>query len=333
MTSKKIHLIVFAAALLAGFASFTPLENYEVPLDSSPEFCGPSEIIPEERDINRYEPMEEERWSSYTNEKVPDYKQYMNSYAVRNEEFPLEKPQGEYRIAVFGASRSGGYGVNNSDTYHQILEHQLDERTSQDIRVINAYHGRYGMKDRYQFLLNDGLKFEPDLVLIPFTKAAEISHQEHNNITRQVKEDYNVSQDAEIRDHPEAFDALGPRVSKYKQSKLSNWRNSSIRKYGNLITLLGEKEGFEVVFYWLEPEFDQFQREGYSSVEVGNENYESPLIAMREVCGAEIMTSPEKFQRNIEEYRYVPDIYPYNKKGHRLIAEDLTEKLAPFVTK
>jgi hypothetical protein len=328
---KKEYLLIIAVVFLGGLflqiQEIDKTDNQELNSSEAYEFCGPHEIIEQERYINRVGYSRNITWKSYPNEKVPDWKFFINRHNVRNEPFPLEKPENEYRVAVFGASRSAGYGVNQSDTYSYILQENLNESTSKNVRVINAHHGRYGMKDRYTYILNDGLEFEPDLVLIPFTQIAEISHKENDRIQKQVKEDFNLSEDAELRNYPKVFDNMSSRYRSLMQSKQTgHWRNSHIRKYGNLISLLGEKKDFEVVFYWLDPDFDRINGL-YSEIEIGNGTYESPIIAMEEVCGREIVISPEELQENTAKYRYNPEIYPYNPKGHQFIAQHLTKLL------
>lgn len=328
----RSNIFFLLLTLSAASFSYTLIGGFELQTSTEPEFCGPFEIVEEDRYINRIVPTQNERWSSYVNDDVPDYNYFINRHEVRNEPFPLEKEEDEYRIAVFGASRSRGYGVNNSDTYHQILEENLDEQLSGDIRVINAAHGRYGMEDRYTYLLNDGLELDPDLVLIPFSKSAELSHVDYDRIGEEVREEFNLSKEAEFRNHPEAFEELGARHLEYeKKIQESGWEDSNIRKYGNLISLLGDKEDFEVIFYWLEPDFEYVQEKSYSSVEIENNTYESPITAMKNVCGLDIIASPDEFQENQEDYRYDPEIYVYNKKGHEKIANDLTQKLKPEI--
>jgi lysophospholipase L1-like esterase len=101
----------------------------------------------------------------------PGYKKgqtYHNSLGYRNDEFPLEKPDGVYRIVALGGSST--YDVSIEDN-HQIFTAQLekllnDEYGYQNVQVINAGVPGYNSWEILGNLEFRVLNLDPDLVII-----------------------------------------------------------------------------------------------------------------------------------------------------------------------
>jgi len=92
----------------------------------------------------------------------------INSQGLRNAELQ-PKQEDTYRILVIGDSFTFGYGVENNETYPYLLQQKLDEASNKKIEVINAgYASGYGTETFYAYLKKEGLKLEPDMILIGF---------------------------------------------------------------------------------------------------------------------------------------------------------------------
>ena len=92
-----------------------------------------------------------------------------NRFGFRDEpEFSEQPEPGEYRILSLGDSIGFGLGIPAGDHYTKILQNQLNSASGDhpNYRVINAGGQGYCPSGYYAYLLNEGLKLKPDLVII-----------------------------------------------------------------------------------------------------------------------------------------------------------------------
>ena len=102
---------------------------------------------------------------------TPNYQKGLtshNSLGYRNDEFPLKKPSGVYRIVALGGSSTYDVSIkDNADTFTAQLERLLKEDYGyQDVQVINAGVPGY---NSWEILVNlefRVLDLDPDLVII-----------------------------------------------------------------------------------------------------------------------------------------------------------------------
>jgi lysophospholipase L1-like esterase len=93
----------------------------------------------------------------------------VNSLALRDEEFAPRKPPGEWRVLCLGDSLIFGYGTEIEDTFPRQLARRLaEDRPGPHYRAINAGVSGYNTRQELIYLLAEGLRFEPDLVVIGF---------------------------------------------------------------------------------------------------------------------------------------------------------------------
>jgi len=93
-----------------------------------------------------------------------------NSRGMRDREYPPDKPEGTYRIALLGSSIDMGWGVATPDTYENLLEIWLNAEAARRglprrFEVLNFAMAAYGPAQRYEALRRKALAFRPDLVL------------------------------------------------------------------------------------------------------------------------------------------------------------------------
>lgn len=99
----------------------------------------------------------------------PDFKVMMrtNSKGIRSDvEYPYAKPVGTKRIVVLGDSFGMGYEVELEDTFTQVMRQNLINDMGQNIEVINLSVSGYGTAEQLLMLQNEGIKYQPDLVLV-----------------------------------------------------------------------------------------------------------------------------------------------------------------------
>ncbi len=109
--------------------------------------------------------------------KMPDSTTHIkiNSKGLRDKSYGYKKPEGIMRIVVLGDSFTWGYGVEDKERYTEILEDGLLE----NIQVINMGVTGYGTDQEFHTLKNEGVKYNPDLVIIAFQIGTDISDNTH----------------------------------------------------------------------------------------------------------------------------------------------------------
>jgi hypothetical protein len=101
----------------------------------------------------------------------------INPHGLRGPETTYEKPSATFRILNLGDSVVMGWGVREESTYGQRLESLLNEDGSGDVRfeVINAGVPGWSLDNALSYLQAEGLKYEPDLIVLDLTIANDIN--------------------------------------------------------------------------------------------------------------------------------------------------------------
>jgi lysophospholipase L1-like esterase len=102
---------------------------------------------------------------------------YINSHGLRSPEITYEKPPAVFRILNLGDSTVAGWGVREEDTYGRRLEQLLTQQNTGGTRfeVINAGVPGWNLENALAYLQAEGLKYEPDLVLLGLSTANDIN--------------------------------------------------------------------------------------------------------------------------------------------------------------
>jgi GDSL-like Lipase/Acylhydrolase family len=100
----------------------------------------------------------------------------INSHGLRGPETPYAKPPGTFRILNLGDSVAMGWGTREEDTYGQQLEQLLNGQGGDNRRyeVINAGVPGWNVENELAYLQAEGLKYEPDLILLDLTLVNDI---------------------------------------------------------------------------------------------------------------------------------------------------------------
>lgn len=88
-----------------------------------------------------------------------------NRWGYSDDDFPLEKPAGEWRAVVVGDSVAMGFGLAHTDALPAQLERRLAAPAARPVEVINAGVSGYA-PSQYVEALRRALVFQPDLALI-----------------------------------------------------------------------------------------------------------------------------------------------------------------------
>lgn len=91
-----------------------------------------------------------------------------NQYGFNDIKHNYEKPKGvEKRIAILGDSFIWGAGVNDTVIWTNKLKQEF-KKNNKKIEVLNWGRNGWATIDEYNFLKNEGIKFQTDLVIFTF---------------------------------------------------------------------------------------------------------------------------------------------------------------------
>lgn len=248
----------------------------------------------------------------------------INSKGLRDSEYDYKKPEGVYRILIVGDSLTFGWGVESQDTFSGILEKRLNEQNTlsgkyKEIQVINAGIGNYNTTQELVFLREDGLKYEPDEVMLAhFTNDAEQTQREANNfLTRNfILYASTVSFKNKIiavfddrRNYEYYYKGLYREAYWAEYQKVLTAFEDETKKYEIKLTVLLLPEFHDLVNYQLE---DEHQK----------------MVRFFKERGVAVMDSLEVFRGEEGRSFWVAsdDSHP-NASAHRIIADFLFEKM------
>lgn len=101
-------------------------------------------------------------------QKTPETKAFfsINSRGIRSDnEIPYEKAPGVRRIVVLGDSFGMGYEVSLSDSFTSQMSSFLKTQ-GVNVEVVNLSVSGHGNAEQYIMLINEGFKYNPDMVLL-----------------------------------------------------------------------------------------------------------------------------------------------------------------------
>ncbi len=108
---------------------------------------------------------------SYNYEGIPVE---INDSSMRGPDVERPKPPGTTRILNLGDSIAFGWEVNYEDTYGVQLAELLAEN-GLDVEVVNAAAPTWNLETERNYLLQEGLSYQPDLIILDVTLVNDIS--------------------------------------------------------------------------------------------------------------------------------------------------------------
>jgi hypothetical protein len=93
-----------------------------------------------------------------------------NSYGLADHEYELAKGANKYRVAVVGSSWSMATGVDQTDTYHALLEESLNEAGGPvEYEFLNFATENYGLREIVGTARERAPAWDPDVYLVGIT--------------------------------------------------------------------------------------------------------------------------------------------------------------------
>jgi hypothetical protein len=91
----------------------------------------------------------------------------INAQGLRDSDHAYAKPTGTQRIMLLGDSYTWGFDVAGDEIFTEVLEQNL-ARAGRNVEVINTGVSGWGTDQEYLFFLDEGLKYDPNLVVLAF---------------------------------------------------------------------------------------------------------------------------------------------------------------------
>lgn len=245
------QFLLTGAVLLAAFVTGILFSSVAIFQDTA-GVCGSREIN-ESYDYRHFERLADydANYSLQGNERpgLPAFTVDRNRLGLREEDISLENTVNITRILVLGDSYTFGSGINRSDRYTDILERLLNNASRTSVEVINAGIPGGGMKDYYFALKRQGLRYNPDIVIVSFSQQDAHSKKMNQRwleiATRRINHT-DISKDniTQIRREMK-------RCCARDFYNGLTWRNSPIKVYGNKIISLSQQHNITPVFFRL----------------------------------------------------------------------------------
>lgn len=84
---------------------------------------------------------------------------------MRDRAYTQDKPADTWRLALLGSSHSKGSGVEDGETFENLVEDRLNAAGSQRFEILNFSVGGYGPLSRLTILEDRVVPFDPDAAL------------------------------------------------------------------------------------------------------------------------------------------------------------------------
>lgn len=141
----------------------------------------------------------------------------INQLGLRDEDHGYAKPADTTRLLLVGDSFVEGLQVRHPATVDEQLEAMLNARSSHPVQVLNAGVSRFGTDNELLFLQQEGLRYQPDLVILFFF---------YNDLFDNLEEPYfELSDEGLSAVQPAPFNPLGP------AERLRGWLWDHFRLY------------------------------------------------------------------------------------------------------
>lgn len=93
----------------------------------------------------------------------------INGKGLRGPELDYVKSPGVTRILYLGDSVTFGYRLQSHEqTFPYLIESILEDRLGFEVETVNAGVGGYSAWQEYAYLTTEGIKYEPDLIIVSF---------------------------------------------------------------------------------------------------------------------------------------------------------------------
>ena len=257
-----------------------------------------------------------------------------NSHGYRDYEYDTQKGRQSFRVVVIGDSIAQGYGVELDETFSKVLEKQLRQHKSKEdakIEVIILARAGYSTSQELIVLKEEALTFSPDLIVWSYVLNDPADPLFHNANGELGTYFYRPPLHTIHWIHREIFVALerrkGRSCNKEYHELLHCVYWHEVESHINQIGEVSKEENIPI-FFLIHPliQKDKSYKE-YSLTalhrKIGGVATQAGLIVL-DVLDAYQLFRAEDVTQHVEG-GYDP--WHPNAKGHRIIADDIFDKI------
>jgi len=240
-----------------------------------------------------------------------------NSDGLRDKEYPIEKPENTFRVAVVGDSFVAAQGVRIEDAFHTLVEDELNAASEgRRYEFISFGVGGYTFRQHVAMLQHKASAYQPDLVLVGFC----------------LSNDHNIRPE---KQYHEEYQTLRAQKSFYRPFMLEQTYRSGMGRIRGMFKKRESKPGFsdEQRAYVDEymgafAEYARKQEVPVAVIMLGLRQLPLRVTAVRELAtrhGLPSIDLSASFKgKNYEDFWVLPTDGHPNVEAHRIYANDLS---------
>jgi lysophospholipase L1-like esterase len=237
-----------------------------------------------------------------------------NTHGLRDKEYPIDKPDGVFRVAVLGDSFTLPSGVAIEDAFHSVLEDRLSAGNELvRYEFINFAVGAYTLQQYLSAIRHKAMEYDPDLILIGF--CAGNDHKvflPHRFPDRYRPKGRTYPFYGSFAVNAVALKLQESRVEE-ERGRLTDRQARYLEKVFRELATLGEAEDIPVVLVYLSNQEENYKPIEELALANGIEHFLDVSSAFRGT--------------NLSDYRILPiDNHP-NAQAHQIFADRIYEYL------
>jgi len=251
-----------------------------------------------------------------------------NRLGMRDREYAEIKPANTYRIVLLGASHDMGTGVNDNETYENLVEDRLNERPPDprysQYEILNMSVGGSDILQRLLRLQEQGLRFGPDAVLL------SVAAHDHQFVVEHFRKILTVGIDLPPQ-YREIFERIvrkahvsGKMPDAMIERRLQGHVAEIYEWAFHYIARECKKRGVRPVVVYRPAPVD------FEGVELASH---SEIIRLAEAAGLDVIDLSHAFDAVVDRDSLIVAKWEHHTTalGHRLLADKLYKDLVPLL--
>jgi lysophospholipase L1-like esterase len=234
--------------------------------------------------------------------KLPETTITINSDGFRDKDYSVIKPNNTFRIIILGDSFTFGTGVENWETYPEILENKLNYlNNGVKYEILNFGSPGYATLQEVELFKTKGLKYNPDMIIVGYFFNDVIDHRLDVEIWQKLNEEYGINSTIEkLERYRKIYHDMNNKV----QARIQDFWNNSEIPFLELDNI-SKAKGIKVIIFVI----STFNQKHYYLLEDFAKKHNWDIL---------------KFNHTWSETLYLHSLDPHpNYYGHKLMAEQL----------
>lgn len=307
-----------------GFYAAPPSGSYPEP-DHPPEFYH-SIARPPGSELKRDYCQKHDGWAQTV---VPTVTVCTNSDGLRDREYAVEKPEDVYRIIALGDAVTFGTGVNNSETWPNVLERRLngrawtDELPAERFQVLNFGFPAWNTAREVTIFSWKGIRYDPDLVILQYMEndAQNLSEVDRlrEKYFRQLREKISDRHKARVLASRTAF----REEREQRRNMTLEEEMEFVVKHLDRLDRIAEEEGFKVMVMYYSTAFSERHRDYLQELVRDRYGWAFMETDLAEVDGygpEDYLLDQEDFYLNAQGYNLTTrQVMDYLERNRRLL--------------